>query len=231
MSLFGNDYLRLFRLNFVLHTIGFVFVNVSSFAAIVKKFVYGGKDPEESSENDVESFIATCKNITFFNPELMSATTTQTFRNLHDFSVACGKPLATIFSSERGSCRKCGKILLTEKDGHPVVVYHSQRGTYLGSRLTKFCRVCKIYEHYGYYTIEGKKHYDLSCLQLPFLLSTEDTAFDMTLLKQCKSMLIVGAVAFATFSASYNRQFGYKSGKNEAHEEELQGKRRKRVKR
>ena len=53
MSLFGNDYLRLFRLNFVFHTIGLVFCNVSSFAAIVKKFVYGGKDPEESSENDV----------------------------------------------------------------------------------------------------------------------------------------------------------------------------------
>ena len=67
-------------------------------------------------------------------------------------------------------------MLSTEKDGHPVVVYHSERGTYLGSRLTKVCRVCKIYEHYGYYSIEGKKHFDNSCLQLPFLLSTEDTA-------------------------------------------------------
>ena len=47
----------------------------------MKKFVYGGKDAEESSENYLESFIATCKNISLFNPELMSATTTQTFRD------------------------------------------------------------------------------------------------------------------------------------------------------
>jgi len=37
-------------------TIGLVFENVSSFTAIVKKFVYGSNDPEELSENDVESF-------------------------------------------------------------------------------------------------------------------------------------------------------------------------------
>ena len=34
------------------------------------------------------------------------------------------------------------------------------------------------------------------------------TLFDMTLLNQCKNILFVGAVAFATFSASYNHQFG-----------------------
>ena len=145
------------------------------------------------------------QNLTLFHPELMSVTTEQTFRDLHDFTIECGKPLATIFCSEMENCRACGKMLVTEKDEHPVVIYHSQRGTYLGSRLTKICRTCKIYEHYGYYSIEGKKQFDLNCLHLPFLLSTEDTALDMTLLNQCKSLLIVGAVAFATFSASYNR--------------------------
>ena len=73
----------------------------------------------------------------------MSATTTQTFWNLHDFTVNCGKPMALIFRSERDSCQKCGKSLFTDKEGHPFVVYHSQRGTYLGSRLTKLCRVLR----------------------------------------------------------------------------------------
>ena len=41
---------------------------------------------------------------------------------------------------------------------------------------------------------------------------------------QCKSMMIVGAVTFATFSTSYNHHFGYKLGRKEAHEEDLQGK-------
>ena len=202
-------------------TIGLVFLNVRSFASIIKSLFMEATILK--SLQKMTSFIATCNNICFFNPELMSATTTQTFRDLHDFTVDCSKPMASIFCLERDSCRKCGWSLSIEKEGHPVVAYHSERGTYLGSRLTKLCRVCRIYEHYGYYTIEGKKHYDLSCLQLAFLLSTEDTAFDMTLIKQCKSLLIVGAVAFATFSASYNRQFDYKSGRKEAHEEELQG--------
>ena len=46
MSLFGNDYVRLFRLNFLFQTKGLVFLNVRSFASIVKKFVYGSNDPE-----------------------------------------------------------------------------------------------------------------------------------------------------------------------------------------
>ena len=126
MSIFGDNYLRTFRLNLIFHTIGLAFLNVRSFAAIMKEFVYGGKEDEAS-------FVATCKNLTFFHPELMSVTTEQTFRDLHDFTIECGKPLATIFCSEMENCRACGKML----DGHPVVIYHSQRGTYLGSRLTK----------------------------------------------------------------------------------------------
>ena len=162
------------------------------------------------------SFIATCNNICFFNPELMSATTTQTFRDLHDFTVDCSKPMASIFCLERDSCRKCGWSLSIEKEGHPVVAYHSERGTYLGSCLTKLCRVCKIYEHYGYYTIEGKKHYDLSCLQLAFLLSTVlSTWLSLNNAKVCCCFCHI----FRLLQSSVWLQVGRK----EAHEEELQG--------
>ena len=44
MSIFGDDYLRIFRLNFIFDTLGLAFLNVRSFAAIMKKFVYGGKE-------------------------------------------------------------------------------------------------------------------------------------------------------------------------------------------
>lgn len=60
---------------------------------------------------------------------------------------------------------------------HAVVIYHSERGTYLGSRVTKFCRNCKVYEHYGFWTEDGIKHVDTTCLENEFLLSSEDTAF------------------------------------------------------
>ena len=42
-----------------------------------------------------------------------------------------------------------------------------------------------------------------------FLLSSEDTAFDMSLIRQCGNFLVVGAVPFSTFAKTYNRQFGF----------------------
>ena len=88
------------------------------------------------------------------------------------------------------------------------MIYDGVLGSFVGSRGTKFCRGCLIYEHYGYWSKEGKKHYDLQALDNPYLLSTEDSAFSSDLMKEVSSFLIVGAVAFSTFAASFNRRFG-----------------------
>ena len=226
MSIFGKDLMRLFRVNFVLQTVGDVFLKVSSISTVIKRFVYG--EIEECCHEDVETFNATTRSLLYLNPKLKCTSEKDSFKEFHDFTLECGKPSATILCSDRDSCRKCKKCLVVEKETHVVVIYHAERGTYLGSRLSKFCRACKIYEHFGYHTVGGQKHFNSNCLQLPFLLSTEDTAFDMTLLNQCKNILFVGAVAFATFSASYNRQFGYTKGC--LHEEETRGPKRKRFK-
>ena len=50
---------------------------------------------------------------------------------------------------------------------------------------------------------------DENALKKEFLLSSEDTPFQLSLLKQCSNLLIVGAVPFSTFANSYNRRFGY----------------------
>ena len=101
------------------------------------------------------------------------------FRDFHDFSLNCGKPIATVLSSSREICRKCGKKLAFENKVIPVVIYSNHRGTYLGSRLTKVCRKCKIYEHHGYWSVDGKRHFNRDSVSLEFLLSSEDTAFQM----------------------------------------------------
>jgi len=82
--------------------------------------------------------------------------------------------------------------------------------------MTKQCRKCRIYEHYGFWTRDGIKYFDKHCLDNNFLLSTEDTAFDMALIRQCSNLLVVGAVAFSTFTTSYNRRFGYMKQTHEA---------------
>lgn len=79
----------------------------------------------------------------------------------------------------------------------------------MGSRLTKLCRKCKIYEHHGYWCVDGKRHFDRDSVLAEFLLSSEDTAFEMDVLAQCNNLLVIGAVPFSTYAASYNRRFQY----------------------
>jgi hypothetical protein len=56
---------------------------------------------------------------------------------------------------------------------------------------------------------KGKKHYNCDVLQNKYLLSTEETAFDVRLLKNFASLLVVGAIPFTTYADAYNRQFSF----------------------
>ena len=94
------------------------------------------------------------------------------------------------------------------KKTHVVVIYRERRGTYLGSRVTKYCNNCKVYEHHGYWTMEGERKFETDCPQKEFLLSS-DRAVDLSLLRQFANLLVVGAVPFSTYAKSYNRRFGY----------------------
>ena len=204
-SVFKN-FSHLSRLLLVVYWIGKTFLNLREFTTVVQRYVFGyevHQDIEDSS-----TFAAECKSLFQLVPSLNESCADE-FQKFHDFTVECGHPMSSVLVSDHQFCRKCGQALVLEKKRHVVVIYHSERGSYLGCRMTKHCRKCKIYEHYGFWTCDGMKYFDKLCLQNKYLLSTEDTAFDMSLLKQCCSLLIVGAVAFSTFTASYNRRFGY----------------------
>ena len=116
------------------------------------------------------------------------------FQELHDISLELGQPLVTVLVSSQETCRICCKTLIVENKVIPVVIFSSYRGTYLGSCVTKVCRRCKVYEHYGYWTHGRKKHFTKDNLQLEFLLSTEDTAFEFAFLHQYSQFLISGAL-------------------------------------
>ena len=153
-------------------------------------------------------FVAETQNILHFYSSVLKSDR-ELFREFHDFSLKCGKPIATILRSSRVNCRKCGKKLAFENKVSPVVIYSNRRGTYLGSRLTKVCRKCKIYEHHGYWSVEGKRRFNSDSASSEFLLSSEDTAFEIDVLAELCSLLVIGAVPFSTYAASYNRRFQY----------------------
>lgn len=88
------------------------------------------------------------------------------------------------------------------------------------------------YEHYGYWKKNGRRQFDEDYLENEFWLSSEDTAFDISLLRHWfANLLVVGAVAFATFTMAFNRKFGCKETLAEGEVVPLHGPVVKRMKR
>ena len=180
-----EDIDRSFRLLFVFKSIGDGDVGLAS---AIEKFVWGERETEQVEKKDggeekaVSScFVAETQNILHFYSSVLNSYR-ELFREFLDFSLKCGKPIATVLSSSRVNCGKCGKKLAFENKVIPVVIYSNRRGTYLGSRLTKVCRKCKIYEHHGYWSVEGKRRFNSDSASSEFLLSSEDAAFEIDVL-------------------------------------------------
>jgi hypothetical protein len=57
--------------------------------------------------------------------------------------------------------------------------------------------------------LENGKHYFEEFENMDFLMLSEEIAFDMSLMRESASLLVMGALTFQTFAASYNRRFGY----------------------
>ena len=70
--------------------------------------------------------MAETENLLHFHPSLLKSDR-ELFRELHDFSLKCGKPIATVLSSSRVICRKCGKKLAYDNKVIPVVIYSNHR--------------------------------------------------------------------------------------------------------
>ena len=55
--------------------------------------------------------------------------------------------------------------------------------------------------------MNGTRQYDGDVLSLDFLHSSENAAFDMSLLAECVDLIFLGAVPFSAYASSYNRRF------------------------
>ena len=152
MAVVLEDIGRSSRLLFVFKSVGDIFIRMLEIASVIEKFVWRKSATEEVHQKDCideeavsSSFVAETQNLFHFHPLLLKCEG-ELFHDFHDFSLKCGKPIATVLSSSRVICRKCGKKLASKNKVISVVIYSSHRSTYLGSQLTKVCRKYKIYE-------------------------------------------------------------------------------------
>ncbi|CAB3990482.1 Hypothetical predicted protein, partial [Paramuricea clavata] len=193
----------MFRLLYVLNLIGTPVHYAKSGLKTAFKFVCGeSADPREDFEKDetlCDEFSASVDNLFHLFPEISNfatGTANDLFRTFHDFSLETGIPAAAVLMSQRKECRRCGKPLQIDQNWKSIVVYHLTRGTYLGCRISKKCSKCKVYEHYGIFTENGQRTFDSDYLNNEFLMSTDETAIDMMLLKYANEDIIQGAVSF-----------------------------------
>jgi len=206
MAGLSDNFEHLSHLFFVLKTVSDSVLKVTGLMSVVERFV--SCHNREEHNGSLNNFIAETQSLLYLHPSSLRSEKEQ-FRDFHDFTLQCATLLGTILAAKRDNCRNCEKKWATDGKVFPVVIYSCQRGSYLGSRLTKHCHYCKLYEHHGNWSVNGTRKYDRDVLSLDFLLSSEDTAFEMSLLAQCGSLLFLGAVPFSTYTSSYNRRFNY----------------------
>ena len=208
----------------VTNVLGISFTAVRSVVDCVYRFVTGinraevpvdgvMNEREESNVVCLERFSAFIDNMDFMYPDLLSGK--DSFSVFNEYCIAEGLSYSAVFVSEREICRFCGGNLATMASGKEVIVYHLTRGTYLGSRFAKHCRKCKVQEHYGFYNHNGKRIFDKDCLEKEFLLSTEETAIDINLLRYLDKEIVHGALPFQVKAKVYNSVHGYSNRKVE----------------
>lgn len=177
---------------------------------MLSSFVFG----EKVNNVDVDKFVLESLNMHYMNEKY------RTFSEFGKYCLDKGVPLGSVFVSDRVNCRECGKKLLLDEAWKAVLVYHVTRGTYLGCRLTKRCSKCRIYEHYGYFTKSEQKRYDCDLSGKEFLLSSQDTAVDMIMLRYVEEEFVIGAMPFKLKADVYNSFHGYGYGNERVSEDE-----------
>ena len=223
MESYLNNRVILGRLIFVLQVVGDLFLFLPRFCGAVRRYVVNGGFQEADNKVSVEheeevvdkKFACETRGLLYLDrQQCLTEGLKKSFEHFHAFTLNCGTPIGTILMSARTTCRRCNGKLSVEANGHVVVFYHIYFGSYLGSRVKKSCRKCKLYEHYGSWTEGGKHYFDDDCLNNEFLLTSEETAFHVPLLKECGSLLLVDALPFSSFASSYNHRFGYRKLKD-----------------
>ena len=114
-----------------------------------------------------------------------------------------GHPLGVILISSNDICKLCGGKLLIRKDRPSFpTVYTENFGSVSGTHFRKYCQSstkgCSFTQHYGYYTTGDNSTvvYDKNCLELPYFLSTNMTAFAMGMLSTLSAEILLEQMSY-----------------------------------
>ena len=122
---------------------------------------------------------------------------------------------------DQTKCYLCsGKLLLRRDHPSRVTLYTDTLGTVTATHFHKYCqnnrKGCKLVQFYGYYKAgDGATQYCENWMTLPYFLSSQETGFEMAMLKQFDVELLVGQVSYKQKAYIYNLSKGYDTTQKE----------------
>lgn len=180
----------------------------------VKAFGFKSMDRKPDSKQ-VEIFM---QNLQYLDSDALEVNQSlvQQMQQLEGFQ---GHPLGIVLLSANNTCRLCGGNLLVRADRPSFpVIYQELQGTTCGTHFCKYCqnnhKGCSFTQHYGFYTkgMEQEVVYDRDCLDLPFFLSTNMTAFETRMLQKFSGEILLGQLTYRQKCDIYNYTHQYNSG-------------------
>lgn len=126
-----------------------------------------------------------------------------------------GVPLVPV----QAKCLLCGgKLLLRSDRPSRMTLYTESLGTVIATHFHKYCcnyrKGCTFVQFYGYYKCGSRNlHYSDKWMDLPYFLSSQETGFEMTMLKQFDTELLIGQISYKQKADIYNVSRGYDTTK------------------
>ena len=124
-------------------------------------------------------------------------------------------PLGIVLISSKSVCRMCGDVLLLRSDRPSnITAYTESWGTVICTQYYKFCRNfrkgCSFQQYYGYsYEKNGVQQYDEDWSANKYFISSNDTAFELSLLKRFDAELLLGQISYSQRAEIFNYSNGY----------------------
>ena len=129
------------------------------------------------------------------------------------------KPLGIPLIPNQTHCTSCGGRLILKGDRPSrISLYTESLGTIPGTHFHKYCQKyrtgCRFVQYYGYQKA-GNEHgqYNTDWDTLPYFVSSQETGFEMKLLKQFDAELLIGQVSYNQKADIYNVVKGYDTAK------------------
>ena len=129
------------------------------------------------------------------------------------------KQLGIPLVPDEKTCLICGGSLLMRSDRPSyLTLYTESMGTLCATQFHKYCqnyrKGCKFTQYYGYHNLGNRNiQYNDTWMSLPYFVSSQETGFEMSMLKKFDLELLIGQLSYKQKADIYNVYEGYDTTK------------------